>query len=61
MNTFRFPLVLFLSSFILMIVFLLFKIMHWPGGGLLVGSMLMVQLTAIIWLIVIILKPAKKQ
>ena len=36
-----------------------FKVMHWPGGQLITGSMIMVQVIAIIWLIIIIVKSPK--
>jgi hypothetical protein len=53
---FKYPIVLFLASFVLLLVGLLLKIMHWPGGHLMTGSMIMVQIVAIIFLIVIVLK-----
>jgi hypothetical protein len=56
---FRYPLVLFLSSFILMLGGMMLKVLHWPGGQLLFGSMLMVQAISIIWLIVVIIKTPK--
>lgn len=48
--------ILFILSFVGMMLGLMLKIMHWPGGQLITGSMLMVQVIAIIWLIIIILK-----
>jgi len=36
-----------------------FKIMHWPGGSLTIGSMIMVQAISIIWLIVIVVTKKK--
>jgi hypothetical protein len=53
---FRYPAVLFILSFIGIFIGLSFKIMHWPGGQLITGSMIMVQLISIIWLIIVILK-----
>jgi hypothetical protein len=32
------------------------KFMHWPGGQLIIGSMLMVQMIAIVWLVIILIK-----
>jgi uncharacterized membrane protein len=60
MSNFRYPITLFLASFVMLMIGLLFKIQHWPGGQLLTGSMLMVQATAIIWLIILIVKGSKK-
>jgi len=56
---FRTPIVLFMTSFILMFIGMGLKIMHWLGGNLLFGSMVMVQATSIIWLIIIIVRPKK--
>ncbi len=58
-SNFRFPLVLFILSFAGMMLGLMFKILHWPGGQLITGSMLMVQVISIIWLIIILLKTPK--
>ncbi|CAN5293870.1 hypothetical protein BH09BAC6_BH09BAC6_20100 [soil metagenome] len=52
----RYPIALFLASIVLLMVGLMLKIMHWPGGQLLTGSMIMVQVVSIVWLIVIIFK-----
>jgi len=60
MGNFRYPVALFLASFVLLIIGTLFKIMHWPGGKLLTGSMLMVQAVVIVWLIVLLVRPNKK-
>ncbi|MGN6640859.1 MAG: hypothetical protein ACTHJ8_18255 [Mucilaginibacter sp.] len=59
MGKFRYPAVLFISSFALLLAGLALKIMHWRGGQLLTGSMFMVQAFAIIWLIVLLLKQGK--
>jgi hypothetical protein len=56
---FRIPVVLFIASFLFMFIGMGLKIMHWPGGNLLFGSMIMVQAISIIWLIIIIVKPKK--
>jgi hypothetical protein len=56
LSNFRYPLVLFIASFAFTMLALLLKIMHWPGGSLLFGSMLMVQAFAIVWLIVALVK-----
>ena len=58
-NNFRYPLVLFLLSFAGLVIGWAFKIMHWPGGQLIVGSMIMVQVFSIIWLIIIIVRTPK--
>lgn len=52
----RQPVILFILSFVGMMLGLMLKILHWPGGQLITGSMLMVQLIAIVWLIIIIAK-----
>jgi hypothetical protein len=57
---FRNPIALFLASFVMLMIGLLFKIAHWPGGQLITGSMLMVQAVSIIWLIVLFVRPNKK-
>jgi len=59
-NNFRYPLVLFLSSYLLLVCSWLLRVLHWPGGSLLFGSMLMVQAISIIWLIIIITVRSKK-
>jgi hypothetical protein len=59
MGQFRYPVVLFISSLLALSVGLLFRIMHWPGGGLITGAMFMVQGIAIIWLIVLLLRAKK--
>ncbi|OIQ63636.1 hypothetical protein GALL_548220 [mine drainage metagenome] len=53
---YRYPLVLFIASFAFMLASILLKIMNWPGGSLLFGSMLMVQAFSIVWLMVVLLK-----
>jgi hypothetical protein len=56
---FRYPITLFLLSFVGMMLGLMLKILHWPGGQLVIGSMIMVQTISIIWLIIIIIKSPK--
>jgi len=51
----RYPIALFVVSFIGISIGLLFKIQHWTGGSLITGSMIMVQAIAIAWLIVVLL------
>lgn len=60
MGKFRYPVVLFIASFVLLFVSFAMRIMHWQGGQLLTGSMFMVQAISIIWLIVLLLKQGKK-
>jgi len=50
----RQPIILFVLSFAGMMLGLMLKVMNWPGGQLVTGSMIMVQIIAIVWLIVII-------
>jgi len=51
---YRSPLLLFILSFVVAIIGFAFRVMHWAGGRLITGSMLMVQAIAIIWLIIIL-------
>lgn len=60
-NNYRYPLILFGLSFAGLILGGAFKIMHWPGGQLICGSMIMVQVFAIGWLIYIILRNPPRQ
>jgi hypothetical protein len=60
MGKFRQPLALFIASIVVLFIGMLFRIMHWPGGKLITGSMLMVQAVAIVWLIVLLVRPDKK-
>ncbi|WP_295674547.1 hypothetical protein [uncultured Mucilaginibacter sp.] len=41
-TNYRYPLVLFIASFAFMLAAMLLKMIDWPGGSLLFGSMLMV-------------------
>jgi hypothetical protein len=52
----RFPLVLFLLSLFGIVLGLMLKILHWPGGSLTIGSMIVVQAISIIWLIIILIR-----
>lgn len=52
----RQPLVLFIASFVLLFISMQIKVMRWPAGNLLFGSMLMVQGIAIVWLIIAIFR-----
>jgi hypothetical protein len=60
MDKLRYPIALFLASFVMLMIGLIFKIMHWPGGQLITGSMFMVQAVSIVWIIIVLLKPTKK-
>jgi hypothetical protein len=53
---FRYPIILFILSFAGILLGLVLKIFHLPGGQLIIGSMIMVQAISIIWLIVILIK-----
>lgn len=53
---FRYPMILFLLSFVGIMLGLVFRILHWPGASLTIGSMIMVQAISILWLIIIIIK-----
>jgi len=61
MGKYRYPIVLFITSAVFLMIGLLFKIQHWTGGQLLSGSMLMVQVVALVWLGVILYRDAKKK
>ncbi len=56
---FRYPIILFILSFAGILLGLVLKILHWPGGQLIIGSMIMVQAFSIIWLIIILIKGQK--
>ena len=59
MDRFRYPLSLFIASFVMLVIGLFLKIMHWPGGQLITGSMLMVQVVSVVWMIVLLLTNKK--
>lgn len=56
MGNVRYPVVLFLTSFVMLMVGLIFKIQHWAGAQLIIGSMWMVQIVSIIWLIMLLVR-----
>ena len=56
---FRYPIILFILSFAGILLGLVLKILHWPGGQLIIGSMIMAQAISIVWLIVILIKRPK--
>jgi hypothetical protein len=61
---YRKPVILFLASFILIGGGMAYKVMHWPGAGYagtLFGAGMLVQMFSVMWLIVVIMKPRKKQ
>ncbi len=55
----RYPVVLFFSGFILFIIGLAFKIMHWPNAQLIIVSMIMLQIIVVAWLFITIIKTPK--
>jgi len=59
MNDVKYPVTLFIASFIVLMIGLWLKFMHYPGAHLTIGSMLIVQLISIVWLVVIIIKSRK--
>jgi hypothetical protein len=61
MGNIRYPIVLFLTSFVVLMIGLVFKIQHWPGGQLITGSMWMVQVVSIVWLVVLLTGRNKKE
>ncbi len=56
---FKYPIITFVAAFVFVIIGLLFKIMHYPGASMLLGSMFIVQGICLVWLIVIIIKSRK--
>ncbi|MDB4918296.1 hypothetical protein [Mucilaginibacter sp.] len=58
-SNFRYPIILFMLSLAGLMIGMAFKILHWPGGQLITGSMIMVQVLSIVWLIIIIVKSPK--
>lgn len=57
---FRYPVILFILSFAGILLGLVLKILHWSGGQLIIGSMIMVQAISIIWLVIILIKGPKE-
>ncbi|WP_333809040.1 GldL-related protein [Flavobacterium sp.] len=53
------PLVLFLLGMAITIIGSLFKLMHWPGAGITLTIGMLTEATAIITLIVVLLKNTK--
>lgn len=53
------PLVLFLFGMTITIIGSLFKIMHWPGAGIMLTVGMLTEAIAIITLIVVLLKNTK--
>jgi len=53
------PLVLFLLGMVVTIIGSLFKIMHWPGAGILLTIGMLTEAFAIIILIIVLLKNVK--
>lgn len=53
------PLVLFLLGMAITIIGSLFKIMHWPGAGLMLTIGMLTEAIALIALIVVLLKNTK--
>ena len=54
------PLVLFLLGMAITIIGSLFKIMHWPGAGIMLTVGMLTEAIAIITLIVVLLKNTKR-
>lgn len=53
------PLVLFLLGMAITIIGSLFKLMHWPGAGITLTIGMLTEATAIITLIIVLLKNTK--
>jgi hypothetical protein len=53
------PLVLFLLGMAITIVGALFKLMHWPGASIMLIVGMLTEVTAILTLIVVLLKNSK--
>ncbi|MFI5162595.1 MAG: hypothetical protein ACHQHN_15055 [Sphingobacteriales bacterium] len=60
MAKFRYPLILFATSFVVLFVGILFKISHWPGGRLLTFLAYAMQALSLVWLLILLLPPNKK-
>lgn len=52
----KYPVTLFIASLIVLMIGLYFKVMNIPGAQLIIGSMLIVQVLSILWLVVIIFR-----
>jgi len=55
-NQYKLPLILFLIGIILTIIGSLFKLMHWPGGTIMLTVGMLTEVAAIITLIVLLIK-----
>jgi hypothetical protein len=56
---YRYPVIIFLTSFFAVGVDLFFRTMYWSGGELIVGAMFVFQAIAIVWFVVLLLQKDK--
>lgn len=59
-SRYRNPVIVFLASFLLIAVGIIFRIQHWPAADITFGAGMLVQMFSILWLMVVIIKPGKK-
>jgi hypothetical protein len=57
---YRKPVIVFLASFLLIGLGMASRVMRWPAADITFGAGMIVQMFSILWLIVVIIKPAKK-
>ncbi len=60
MAKFRYPLILFFASFVILFIGILFRITHWPGGRLLTGGAYSMQALSVLRFVILLLLPNKK-
>jgi hypothetical protein len=57
---YRKPVILFLASFLLIGLGIVSRVNHLPAADITFGAGMIVQMFSILWLIVVIIKPVKK-
>ena len=60
-SKYRKPVILFFASFILIGLGVVSKVSHWPYSDITFGAGMIVQMLSILWLIVVIIRPEKKE
>jgi len=59
-SKYRKPIILFLASFLPIVLGMVSRALHWPCSDIIFGAGMLVQMFSILWLIVVIIKPEKK-
>jgi hypothetical protein len=55
-SKFKYPIVLFLTGFILLLVALMLRFLQWPGAQFMAWGIIIVQVISITWLMSIVIK-----